>query len=433
MSPTLPPGPRTPQAIQTLSWTVRPLPFLRDAHRRFGDVFTVRVEPTRPWVVLAHPDAVREVFTGDPDVLRAGEGNAVLRPVLGPNSVILLDGPRHLRQRRLMLPPFHGKRMQRYREVMREATERQLASWPDGKAFRLAPSMREITLDVICRAVFGVDEGARMTRLKTVLSRLADQTTGAVRTLVLSVLPIRNPRHVPGFGSLLDAVDEAVYDEIARRRQAAGLDERDDILSMLLQARDEDGEGMTDDELRDELLTLLFAGHETTATALSWCFERLLRHPGVLDRLRAEIEEEGDEGPYLDAVVKETLRLRPVVPIVVRCLAADTTIAGRELPAGACVVPSITLVHERPDIYPEPERFRPERFLEQPAGTYSWIPFGGGVRRCIGASFARFEMQVVLAGILRQVELKPDGGAERVTRRGITLVPERGGAVVAAR
>jgi cytochrome P450 len=428
----LPPGPSWPSAVQTLAWVARPKPFLRRAHAKYGDTFRVQLRTGENFVMLADPDAVKQVFTGDPEIFRAGEGNRILGPLLGKHSVLLLDGKEHLRQRKLLLPPFHGERMQRYREIMEEATEREVATWTPGAPIQLARRMQDVTLEVIMRAVFGVHEQAELTHMRKVLLDLLDWTMKPSRFLRLAVLsPAQLERHAP-LRAVLQPVDDALLGEIAKRRQADDLDEREDILSLLLSARDADGEGLSDRELRDELLTLLLAGHETTATALGWAFERLLRHPDALDRA-TEDARTGD-GSYLDAVGKEILRMRPVLPIVVRRLREPVTIGGHDLPAGVDVAPCIYLVHHREDLYPEPDAFRPERFLGVKPGTYTWLPFGGGVRRCIGAAFAQFEMTVVLGAVLRSVDLRavaPE--SERTSRRTITLVPGRGAEAVPSR
>lgn len=420
----LPPGPPYPRAVQTVGWMSRPGPFMERCRDRYGDTFTLRIAQQGEWVLVSHPDDVKTVFTGDPNILRAGEGNAVLGPLLGDSSVLLLDEPDHMRQRKLLLPPFHGERMQRYRELMTEVAERELESWPIGEPLSLWPRMQAITLEIIMRTVFGVQEGERLDRLRTGLRNMLDWTTRPSRLVALAVLGPVRMRRLGLLRQAIEPVNELIYAELHDRRDAPDLAERDDILSLLLAARHEDGSAMGDEELRDELMTLLVAGHETTATSLAWAIERLLRQPDKLERLR-------DDEEYVDAVVKETLRLRPVLPLVARRLAEPMEIAGHELPAGAIVTPSIYLMHRREDIYPEPRAFRPERFLEQPAGTYTWIPFGGGVRRCLGASFALFEMQVVLSVVARRLQLRASRPeAERITRRAITLVPERGTEVV---
>jgi cytochrome P450 family 135 len=425
LSAALPPGPSWPTAVQTVAWMARPKPFLRRTRDRYGDVFTVRLRSGENFVMVADPEAIKDVFTGDPEVFRAGEGNRVLLPLLGRHSVLLLDGREHLRQRRLLLPPFHGERMQRYREIMEAATEREVATWVPGEPVAVARRMQEVTLEVIMRAVFGVTAREEVAHLRRVLLGLLDWTMAPSRFLMLAVLrPERLERFAP-FQRVMRPVDEALLATIARRRGAEDLAEREDILSLLLQARDEDGEGLSDRELRDELMTLLVAGHETTATALGWAVERLLRHPDALERATRDARD-GD-GDYLDAVAKETLRIRPVLPVVARRVREAVTLAGVDIPAGADVAPCIYLVHHREDVYPDPDVFRPERFLGVKPGTYTWLPFGGGVRRCIGASFALFEMQVVLGSLLRAVTLEAvEPADERTSRRTITLVPGRG-------
>jgi cytochrome P450 len=420
-----------PRAAQTIGWIARTGPFLERCHQRHGDVFSVRIAQEGTWVMLANPDHVRQVFTGDPKVFHAGEANAILRPVVGDNSVLLLDEQQHMAQRKLLLPPFHGERMQRYGELMREVAEQEIASWPHGEPLQLWPRMQAVTLEVIMRAVFGMEEGARLDELRQCLRTTLDWTTRPAQMAALALLGPKRLERIPGFRDRYADVDALLYKEIRARRDAEDLDERDDIMSLLLQARHEDGSPMSDEELRDELTTLLVAGHETTATALAWGIERLVRHPDKLERLREEALAGGDE--YVDAVAKETLRLRPVIPIVVRRVTEPVEIGGYTIPAGWKVAPCIYLMHRHASIYdPDPTAFRPERFLEQPAGTYTWIPFGGGIRRCIGASFAVFEMKTVLSAIARLVDLRAarsDG--EHVVRRAITLTPNRGAEVIA--
>ena len=353
----LPPGSPYPRPLQTLGWAARPMPFMERCQERYGDIFTLRIAQEGKWVFLAHPDMVKEVFKGDPRVLHAGEANVILLPVLGHHSVLLLDDERHMAQRKLLLPPFHGERMQRYGELMREIAGREVEGWPAGDPFELWPRMQAVTLEVIMRAVFGVEEGRRLDQLRAALSHLAEMTTRRSTMLVAALL---GPQRVTRWNLLkrdMGPVDELLFDEIRRRREVPDLEERDDILSMLLQARHEDGQPMSDRELRDELMTLLIAGHETTATSLAWAVERLVRHPEKLERLRAEAREGGEE--YADAVAKETLRLRPVLPIVVRRLKEPMEIGGYDLPAGVSVAPCIHLIHRRPDVYPEPRAFRP--------------------------------------------------------------------------
>lgn len=434
----LPPGPSLPVPVQTLGWITRPLPFLERCRERYGDVFTLRIRSEATWVVLGGPEDVKRVFTGDPNQLRAGEANAILGPVVGSRSVLLLDEPRHMEDRKLMLPPFHGERMQGYGELMADVTRRELAGWPVGEPLPLWPRMQAITLEVIMRAVFGIADADRLERLRALLRDALEWLGDRRRLAMMSLLGPERLQANGRFKASLRPVHEELLAEIARRRREPDLRERTDILSMLVLARYEDGSQMSDAALRDELMTLLLAGHETTATSLAWAFERLLRHPQKLDRLREEILA-GQDDAYLDAVVKETLRLRPVLPIVVRRLASPMELGGYTIPAGVAVTPCVHLVHRRADVYPRPSSFMPERFLEreggQAASTYTWIPFGGGVRRCLGASFAQFEMKQVLRTVLAEVDLRAgDMRPEGVVRRSITLTPERQAtAIVTAR
>ncbi len=428
----LPPGPSAPMPVQAMRWISRPVSFLERCERRYGEAFTIRLPAAGDVVFLTDPAAVKEVFTGDPEVFHAGEANGILEPLVGRHSVLLLDESPHLRQRKLLLPPFHGRRMQRYEEVFREVTDREMERWPVGEPFALRPRMQAITLEVIMRAVFGVEGEARLAELGRRLARMLDLSASRFPLLLL---PAARRYEGPGgplraFARARREVDEIIFEEIDRRRSDPAVDERDDVLSMLVQARDEDGEPMSAQELRDELMTLLVAGHETTATGLSWAWERLLRRPEAHARLVQEAAEGGDD--YLDAVVKETLRLRPVIQLVMRRLTQPVAVGGWDLPAGANVAPCVYLVHRRPDVYPEPALFRPERFLEQPPDTYSWIPFGGGLRRCVGASFALHEMRVVLQTMAERAVLHAPGAAhhERPRRRTITMAPAEDAVVV---
>ncbi|MDQ3936621.1 MAG: cytochrome P450 [Actinomycetota bacterium] len=410
---TLPPGPPLPVAAQTAAWILRPIEAMEACARRYGDMFTYRLARFGPLVFVSDPEDVKAVFTGSPRRLHAGEANAILEPVLGSESILLLDEDRHLRQRKLMLPSFHGERLRAYEEQMEAVALAELERWPRGEPVAARPRMQAITLDVIMRTVFGV-EG--MPELRTALKDMLEWTTARRRLFMVAAL---GPGRV-GLAKARREVDELVYREIRRRRKEPP---GEDILSLLLQARDEDGVAMTDQEIRDELMTLLLAGHETTATALAWALEQLSRNPEAMDAI------DGEE--MLDAVVAEVLRLRPVIVVVVRLLTEPMELGGRLLPAGVRVAPCIHLMHRRPEIYPDPAAFRPQRFLETPPGTYTWIPFGGGPRRCLGASFAQLEMKVVLRTVLRHARLRPTAAApERIVRRAITFVPERGGRVV---
>jgi cytochrome P450 len=418
----LPPGPRMPRALQTAIWARGAQWMLAQCRRRFGDTFRLDIAYEGTWIILSDPEDVRRVFTGDPKVLHAGEANRILLPVLGDNSVLLLDGAPHMEQRKLMLPSFHGERMKRYGDLMAEVAAAEIERWPREEPYRIRPRMQAVTLEIILRAVFGVAQGARLDALRQQLRHLLDMTTDPRRLVFLLALGPERIRRFPPFRREVERVDRLVYDLIADRRAAGDLEDRVDILSLLMQASHEDGSPMSDRELRDELVTLLVAGHETTATALAWAVERLVRHPEKLDRLAAEVA--AGEDTYLKAVVLETLRLRPVISIVNRTLKEPFEVGGYTLPAGVKVAPSIYLVHRRADVYPEPERFLPERFLEEPPGTYTWIPFGGGVRRCLGGAFAQFEMEVVLRELVSRTSVRPARAeSERVFRRAITETP----------
>ena len=427
--PGLPPGPRMGRALQTAIWSRRAQWMLEQSRARFGSMFTLDIAYEDTWVVLSDPELVKQVFTGDPKVFHAGEGNQILRPILGENSLLTLDEKPHMSQRKLLLPPFHGERMQGYEAKMTEIAAREIDSWPLGTPHKLRPRMQAITLEIILETVFGVHGGARMGELRDALRDFLDLTTNPLLLAPILFVGPDRARKVPVFSRRIDRVDALLHREIEERRAAEDVEERDDILSMLVAARHEDGSPMSEAEIRDELLTLLVAGHETTATSLSWAMERLARHPDKLERLRAEVL--AGEDAYLTATIQETLRLRPVIVIVARRLTEPVELGGYELPAGVSVTPCIHLIHRDPAIYPEPESFRPERFLEEPPGTYTWIPFGGGVRRCIGASFAQFEMAVVLRELISRHQVLPARPAsERSYRRAITETPRHDAEVV---
>lgn len=427
----LPPGPRLPRALQTARFLARPVPLMEACRSRYGGAFTLRIWRGGELVFISDAPSLKALFAADRVNTIASQRNVVLRPLLGDRSLLVLEGDEHLDRRRLMLPPFHGERMRAYAEVMREATERELARWPLGEPFPLHPSMQAITLDVIMRAVFGVGE-ERMEDLRRQLVAIL----AATRSPVAIGLTIPAARRLGAFPRTRRAIAEAdrlLFAEIASHRARGDLDEREDILSLLISARDESGEGMDDDELRDQLLTLLMAGHETTATALAWAFDLLFHNPAAVERLRVELE--GGEGhEYLDAVIEETLRLRPVVPFVGRELRREMVLGGYALPAGTVVMASIYLAHTDPGAYPDPYAFRPERFLEGEVESFAWVPFGGGTRRCIGASFAQFEMRVVLETVLRGVIVRGAGQRpERIVRRNVTLSPADGTRAVVER
>jgi cytochrome P450 family 135 len=431
---TLPPGPSEAQAIQTARWLLRPIAFMESSRRRYGDAFSVSfLGFERPMVMLSDPDAIRALYTAHEHGLPAGRSIALL-PVMGPGSVLLLEGSEHLARRKLMLPPFHGERMRSYETTVREVTEREIDSWSDGSPFALHPRMQAVTLEVILQAVFGVTDPARSARLRERLPLLLGETSSAaLQFRVLLSRRVGRGDPMAAMNELLREIDELLLAEIAERRSDPAAAEREDILSLLVAARFEDGSEMSDREVRDQLVTLLLAGHETTATALAWTFDLLLRNPATLARLTAEVDA-GDEDTYLRAVISESLRLRPVVPLAGRRLASDLNVAGLSLEAGTDVTPAIWLTHTRADLYPEPYAFRPERFLEDSPTTYGWIPFGGGIRRCLGAAFAEMEMRVVLESVLQRRALSSASDrAERVTRRNVTFSPRKGTLVRSSR
>jgi cytochrome P450 len=436
---TLPPGPSEPHIVQTLRWLTRPIAFLESCRRRYGDNFSVQfLSFQRPTVMLSDPEAIRALYGERRHGLPPGRSIALL-PVMGASSVLLLEGSEHLERRKAMLPPFHGERMRSYESIVREAAQREIESWPRGEVFALHPRMQAVTMEVILRAVFGVSDAERGRGLRELLPKLLGQSASTglqLRVLLSNRFGRGDP--LEDLRQLTSEIDDLLLAEIGERRLDANLAERQDILSLLMSARMEDGSAMSDRELRDQLITLLLAGHETTATALAWTFDLLLRHPAQLARLTAEVQEGGEDnrsgrgeearsGEYMRAVISESLRLRPVVPLAGRRLGADLDAGDLHLPAGTDVTPVMWLTHTRADLYPEPYAFRPERFLENPPATYGWIPFGGGVRRCLGASFAEFEMRVVLETVLRECVLQgADPRAERIARRNVTFSPRHG-------
>ncbi|MFA4928946.1 MAG: cytochrome P450 [Patulibacter sp.] len=429
----VPPGPRGPLLWHAIRFNRYSWSYLAKVQAKFGDTFTLKLPGGKGgWVFLSDPAHVKQVFTGDPKVFHAGEGNSILLPLLGKHSVLLLDEAPHLRQRKLLLPPFHGKRMAGYEDLMRQIARDTIAEWPVGEPLRAWPHMQAITLEIIMRAVFGV-EGAKLADLRSALEYLLGEVTNPRTMLLIATLGEKRFSRLKSVQRRLKAVDDILLPEIARRREASDLEERGDILSLLLQATDEDGRPMSDRELRDELMTLLVAGHETTANSLSWALERLIRHPDALQRLQDEVRE-GETDVWMDAVCRETLRLCPVISIVVREIQEDVEIAGHVIPKGARVVPCIHLVHRRPDIYPDPDAFKPERWLDQTPGTYTWIPFGGGVRRCLGASFALFEMKTILGEIVRSMDLQTTTAPDEPMRsRAIARTPGGQAEIVVAR
>jgi cytochrome P450 len=426
----LPPEPKSPPLVQTLRWAFRPLPFLQECRERFGDSFSLRfLGFERPMVMISDPDAIKALYTERAHGLPPGR-EVVLTPIVGPRSVLVIEGADHLAHRKLMLPAFHGERMRSYEPIVGEIVDREIDSWPLGEEFAIHPHMQAMTLEVILRVVFGVAEGPRLEGLRVLLTKVLEETASPFAQLIgLATRRFGGRGPWAKFEAQLKAADKLLYAEIAEHRKRDDLAERDDILSQLIRARFEDGSEMSDSDLRDQLMTLLLAGHETTATALAWTFDLLLRHPRELAKLRESLEAGEDD--YLRATISESLRLRPVVPLAGRRLAVDLETDGLTLPAGTDVTPAIWLAHTRADAYPEPFAFRPERFLEDAPDTYAWVPFGGGVRRCLGAAFAEFEMRIVLREVITRCELrKASPRPEKIGRRNITLSPKDGTPVV---
>ncbi len=429
----LPPGPRAPAAVQALGWMIRHLPFLERCRERHGGTFTLRFPTLDPLVVISDPDSVKALFAADRENTLPSGRALTLEPIVGSRSLLLLEGEEHLRRRRLMLPPFHGERMRVYEASIARAAVAEIERWPrGGEPFELRSRMQAITLEVILGAVFGVTDGPRHDELRELLGAVLARVR---RPLSSALTAMARPlgRFGPNAPAqrLLGRVDALLAAEIASRRADPALAEREDVLSLLVAARFEDGTAIDDGELRDQLLTLLVAGHETTATALAWAFDLLLHDP---DRLAsARDAAAAGEHAYLDAVATEALRLRPVITSVGRKIPAAASLGGYELPAATSVLASVYLTHTRPDIYSDPYEFRPERFLGSRPDTFAWLPFGGGVRRCIGAAFAQLEMRIVLGEVLCRTELRAaEPARERPRLAGITLVPGAGTRVLAA-
>jgi cytochrome P450 len=428
----LPPAVALPRPMQTLRFSIRQIEFVFAARRTLGEVFRMRgVLDQEVMAVTSHPDHVKSLFTAKPELVPSLTGESPLRPIVGPNSVLTAIGPRHLRQRKLLLPPFHGEAVQAYTEMIADVADREIDRWPVGRPFPIAPRMQAITLDVIMAGIFGVEgrprRGTPEYRLRRAIRVIVDLSTRP-EAQVAELLNTGRDEPVGLVRAVLAYLDRCVYAVIdARRRAPRG----NDILSMLFEAETEDGERLTDRELRDELLTLVLAGHETTANSLAWTFERLLRTPDAYDRLRETVRAGGDEGAaYVEATIHETMRSRPVIPIIGRTVTVPWRLGDYAVPAGGSVLISILLVHHREDVYPEPFAFRPQRFLDAKPGTYTWLPFGGGIRRCLGATLAMAEQRVVLDAIARRTDMRaPDPRPERARHRNVTMIPNRGGVV----
>jgi cytochrome P450 family 110 len=458
-----PPRIPLPRVLQLHQWVAHPLRFMEESARRYGDSFVMQFPNTPPFLFTRDLEMIRQVFTGKPEDLHVGPVNRVVEAVVGKHSLLLLDGQEHIQERRMMTPPFHGERMLAYGLSMRESASRSIDRWPRGGAFTLHEMFQDITLDIILKTVFGLSEGATLERFRELFVRMLNMGSANAVLYLSALLPAERLHQVLAVGRdpiqlgpvkadvswalpwtqlsrLMREVDTYLFTEM-ERRHAEGVEKREDVLSMLMQARDEHGQPMSDQQLRDEAITLLAAGHETTATTLSWAFHFVLQHPEVEEKLRAELHQVAGTGPlapeqvnrleYLDATLKETLRLVPVAPAVGRVLQRPMKVGEWELPAGMAVMACSYLTHRRPDLWPEPERFNPERFMGKRPGPHEYFPFGGGARRCLGMAFANYEMRIVFAEVLRRVKLRPATPyAFRVARRGVTLTPEGGVPVV---
>jgi cytochrome P450 family 110 len=455
----LPPGPSDPAALQLARWIRAPIPFMYECARKYGDAFTVRFPRMGPIIMFSSPAAIKDIFMTDPEEAHAGEANLVLRSILGENSLLLLDGKRHIRERKMIMPPFHGERMREYGAAMRDAAVRRIEAWPRGKPFTMHTETQAITLDVILETVFGF-EGKERARMSEILTRFVDLGTSPLGTLMLLVLPpdivekllstdsvriggLDVARMLP-WTPLVRAgkdVDESLYEILRQRRESADTAKKNDVLSMLLSARDEHGKPMSDVELRDEMITLLLAGHETTATTLAWTVHFVLKHPEVQAKIVAEIDRVRGDRPlsiddipkleYLDATIKESMRLLPIISLIGRRLQKPLRIGAWDLDRGDGAVGCIHLTHRNPAVWPNPERFEPERFLTRKPAAYEWFPFGGGTRRCVGMAFAMYEMRIVLAEIFSRCTLRAVDDDVVPVRRGITLAPKGGVRVTA--
>lgn len=426
----LPPGPRWPVLAQTVGFSPLRHRFLPAMHRRYGDVFSLRTLPGVTFVMVSRPDDVRAVFAGDPEVYRAGDGNALLGPIMGRHSVLLQDAEDHKRSRRLLMPAFSGRAIASYADLVADVAAAEVRTWPAGREVRALDRMNALTLEVILRVVFGVTDEARLDRLRPPVERIV-----GVSPAVLLGWGYARLHRLPTWRRAVrdqDALDVELFDLIAERRRSPDLADRTDVLSRLLREGTPEEGGLSDVELRDQLVTLLLAGHETTASSLAWALYELAADPGLQQRARRAADE-GDDG-YLEAVLKEAMRLHPVIPMAIRHLAEPVRIGGWDLPAGVSLATSVILSHARSESFPDPERFRPERFLDDEVAPHTWIPFGGGVRRCLGAGFALMEGTVVLREVLRTHDLAlPRGPVERVRVRNITSVPGGGARLVVRR
>src|ERR1700730_250059 len=439
----LPPGPWAPAWWQLIRFAGDPLGLLNECHRRYGDAFTLHIAGNGRFVMLSDPGAVREVFRGDPDVLHSGEANSLFTATVGRHSVLVLDGAPHARQRRVVVPPLKGERMRAFFDAMRLETLEAVRAWPVGAPFPTLPTMRRVTLRVILRTGLGLAPGPEMDRFEQKMERFLSNGRQRYALVLMTVIPIRmlsGSRWVPLFRQLSD-LDDDLFAFIAARRRGDHTPTGQNVLDDLLAAAHEDGTPLGDREVRDALLTILIAGHDTTALALAWALGEIAQHPEVVDRLSNELARVTGGGPpeaghlpaleYLEGAIRESLRLRPVAPFVVRKTVRPFAVGGRQYPAGVVLCPCSYLVHRREELYPDPGRFRPERFLERKFGPHEWFPFGGGNRVCLGMPFALYEMKVLLATVLSEVRpTRPAGARSRARRYGIVLGPDDGGTVI---
>ena len=429
LSRDLPPGPHAPGWVQTSQWMFKPIEFMERCRKRYGPIFTIRLGPAQSVVMVGTPELAKEVLTGNPAVLRAGDTNGIFRPVVGSNSILLLDGDAHMRQRKIMLPGFGASHATEFVDQVREITEKRISGWKAGQKLLLHEEMEAISFASIMRVVFGEHSDDSHADLRELIPEMMDRCDSP-----FTLMPwFRRDLVGTPYSRLmkvLDKIDAILFEIIDERRADPMTQFRDDTVSLLLRAMHEDESSLTDQEVRDEVLTMIMAGYETTTSGGAWALERLLRSPDKLERLVAEIEQ-GEDDAYLDAVVKETLRARPVVPVVARHLTEAIELGGYVIPAGSTLMASIYLVHNDAETYPEPDRFEPERFLDGTPEGAAWIPFGGGVRRCIGARFAELEMKVVLTQVLSTARLRPRGrSAEGLKRKRFTFAPDAGAAAV---
>ncbi len=434
VDPVVPSGPRSPGSVQSLRWFRDPVRFMTSARRRHGSVFSVRLGPLKRCTFIADPEMAWQVLTGDPELMRMGSTNGIFRPVLGDRSLFLLDGEEHRRHRKLIMPAFHKSGVERFAGLTSELAAREVARWPKDTVFPLQERMRVVTMEMIFRAVLGIVDDRRDERLRECIHELLAVVQNPIAVLPQFQVELGGRTPYARLMRTVAEIDELLYEEIGARRYDMERRDRDDVLSMLVGAQPHEQGFMSDREVRDELLTLLIAGHETTATALSWTFERLLRHPAALERVREELDlGAGDE--YVEAVVKESMRQRPVLPITARKLAQAISLGGFTFPKGWTLMPCIYLIHQDPEVFPDPEEFRPERFLgAEGPNRRVWLPFGAGPRHCIGSSLSTMAVKLILKTVISRAELEPDTmEAERVVRRNFTLGPEHGTRVVMTR